>query len=133
MQNHLRINYRSGFWPVSVLSLLFLIYTCCLFLLNLELLPLALLLVAGFFLFIYECWQLRQSVIKLIRHDGKEWFTELEDKTQILELHADSYASRFLLAPVFILPADKKKHRLYLTTQNCTEADYRHLCRLLMG
>ncbi len=131
MQKHLRINYRSGFWPVTALSFVFLVYTLCLFLLNLELQYLVLMLVAGILLCIYEYRQLSNTLIKVIRHDGAEWLAEIEGETQTLELHKDSFVSRFLVVPVFSLPGDKKKYRFYFTAQNCTEADYRHLCRLL--
>ena len=132
MQNQLRVKYRSGYWPIVGITLIFLIYTSCLFLINLEMLHRVLLLGVGILLTVYEYWQITKTDIHVIRHDGEKWLTEYKDKTCILELHPHSFISRFLLVLTFNLPSGKKKIRLYFTTQNCTQSDFRHLCRLLV-
>lgn len=149
MQNQLRINYRSGYWPVVILALLFCLYVACLSILNLKVLHLMLLLAAGFLLVIFELRQLNKTTIDVIRHDGKEWLADIDGKTIILQIYPHSFFSRFLLAPVFILPdtlsntlpntllnirfVGRKKLRLYFTAENCTESDFRYLSRLLVN
>lgn len=133
MQNHLRINCHQGFLPLAGLCCIYLVYVVCISLLNIELQYRVLLLVTGLLLIAFSYRELTRNNFDVIRHDGTDWYADLNGETVTLKLHPESYVSRFLVVPVFTLPTGKKKYRLYFAHHNCSIAEFRQLSRLLLA
>ena len=138
-QKHLRLNYRPcRFIQLGLLGLL-LVYSGSLFLMPLALTPYLIFQIVGLVGFYVELKKLRRQSLSVLRYDGEHWW--LYDVHGASEaccsvLHRSSYISttfmRLVFYPAFAPQQSMQKKTVYFSRDNCTESEYRSLCRLLL-
>jgi hypothetical protein len=62
--------------------------------------------------------------------DGENWCIHEKHQTVMVDLLPESFVSRYFLLLVFKAKTENKWFRYYFSGKNCTQADFRALCRL---
>lgn len=131
MQKNLKIEYRPSYIAYFIAFILFFITSAALYFLNI---PLLIKLVLFALVPVLIIWNMnlfyRYSCV--LSFDGEHWHVHDQHQNMIVHLQDASFVSRYFMILVFSGQAQNRTFRFYFSRDNCSSADYRALCRLLL-
>lgn len=129
----LKLNCPLSVVPQILLWLLALLTITMLIALQLPLIILIFLILVTILLCFWQLQLLRVDAQKTLLFDGDNWFVSTEgSENQLLNAKPKMlFNNEYLLVVSFKMRADKRRRKIYLAMDNCTQAEFRAVCRLL--
>ena len=130
--NSLNLDYRLSYWPVLGLVLVLLVSLILLVSFYIEPLWRFGLLCALLMVFYWQLRRICHDAVDGICFDGRQWQLRRKGESLAFELGKETLVSPYLVVLVGRIHDEKIRRRWYFARDNCSEAEFRQLCRLLL-